>query len=110
MLLEPGDSTLAQERVREPRNRVRPWRRQLFDRGQRRGHTKAGRAVNREENVGRAAPQRQRQELDDLGRKPFRPDGTVRERPRGARFATPGTIKLPDTSYRVTTFRDHGCS
>src|SRR5437588_11473172 len=104
MLLELGDSSFAQERVREPSNRVRPGRRQLFDRNQCRGYTKAWRAVHREKNVGRATPQRQRQEVDDLGRKALRPDGTVRERPRDALRATHGPITLTDSADRATKF------
>src|SRR3989454_11692766 len=101
LLLQLGDSPLAQECVREPTNRVGPGRWQLFDRGQRPGHTKAGRPVNREENVGRAAPQRERQELDDLGRKSLRPDDTER-RELGARDA----LCVADENYTLADFTD----
>src|SRR3989441_1074406 len=58
LLLQLGDSPLAQECVREPNNRVGPGRRQLFHRGQFRGHAQAWRPIHRQKNVGRAAPQR----------------------------------------------------
>src|SRR5437867_5890501 len=54
--------------------------------GEREVHTKAGWPVNREKTVRRASPQRERQELDDLARKPLRPDDTER-RELGARDA-----------------------
>jgi hypothetical protein len=106
--LEPRDSFFTQERVRKPSNRVRPGRRQLFDWDQCRGHTKARRPVHREKNVGRAAPQRKRQEVDDLERKPFRPDGTVDQRPREPLCAAHGSTTLTDSADRATNFWDLG--
>src|SRR5207249_7281373 len=110
-LLQLGDSPLAQECVREPNNRVGPRRRQLFYRGQRRRHTQAWRPVHSEQNVGRAAPQRERQELDDLGRKLLWPDDTER-RELGARNAlcvAHERITLADfTDRRSSEFQSRG--
>src|SRR5207249_5759503 len=94
----------AQEWLREPSNRIGVGWRELFDRGQCRGHTDAGRPINREQNIGRAAPQRERQEVDHRARKPLRPDDTERRelRDHAALYIAHEKITLADFADLAT--------